>query len=78
MLQHYHVILRPRKSGDYVGWVEEVPGTVTCGPTLPECRDRLRQSLLLILETHRHEARLGWHPGCLQEAIEVEVADEWH
>jgi predicted RNase H-like HicB family nuclease len=58
-----------------VGWVEEIPGTITQGKSLGECRQRLREALEIMLETHRQEARLGLSSRCIQESIEVEVDD---
>ncbi len=75
MTQRYHTIIRPEPTGFYVGWVEEIPGTITHGRSLEECRRNLRDSLQLMLETHRHEARLALSPTCIQEDIEIEVAE---
>jgi predicted RNase H-like HicB family nuclease len=75
MKQNYHTIIRPEPNGWYVGWVEEVPGTITQGHSLQECRDNLRDSLQLMLETHRDEARLGMCGNCILESIEIEVDD---
>ena len=76
MKQRYHTIIRPEPNGWFVGWVEEIPGTITHGRTLDECRRNLRDSLQLMVETHRDEARLGWHDKCILEAIEIDVAEE--
>ena len=73
MKQRYHTIIRPEANGCFVGWVEEIPGTITQGRTLEECRRNLRDSLELMVETHRDEARLGLDPSCIQEAIEIDV-----
>ncbi len=59
-----------------MGWVEEIPGTITQGKSLGECRARLREALEIMLETHRQEARLGLSSTCIQESIEVDVDDE--
>jgi predicted RNase H-like HicB family nuclease len=75
MLQRYHTIIKPETNGWFVGWVEEIPGTITHGKSLDECRSKLRDSLELMLETHRHEARLGLSAKCIQECIEIEVAE---
>jgi len=75
MRQRYHTIFRPEQNGWFVGWVEEVPGTITHGRSLDECRDNLRQSLELMLETYRDEARSGLTDGCIQEALEIDVED---
>ena len=75
MRQRYHTIIRPESNGWFVGWVEEIPGTITQGRSLDECRKNLRDSLELMVETHRDEARLGMHANCILEAIEIDVAD---
>ena len=41
---------KPESTGCYVGWVEEIPGTLTQGRSLDECRKNLRTSLLLMVE----------------------------
>lgn len=76
MKQSYHSIFRPDANGWYVGWIEEIPGTITFGKSLEECRANLRDSLTLMLQTHRDEARLGICPGCIMEPMEVEVGDD--
>ena len=76
MRQRYHTIIRPESNGWFVGWVEEIPGTITQGRSLDECRKNLRDSLELMVETHRDEARLGMHSNCILEAIEIDVLDD--
>ena len=76
MRQRYHTIIRPEPNGWFVGWVEEIPGTITQGRSLDECRKNLRDSLELMVETHRDEARLGMHSNCILEAIEIDVLDD--
>ena len=73
MRQRYHTIIKPESTGWFVGWVEEIPGTITHGRSLDECRRNLRESLLLMVETHRDEARLGLNPNCIEEAIEIDT-----
>jgi predicted RNase H-like HicB family nuclease len=75
MKQQYHTIIKPDDSGWFVGWVEEVPGTITTGRSLDELRHNLKDSLQLMLETHRDEARRALDPTCIQETIEVDSAD---
>jgi predicted RNase H-like HicB family nuclease len=72
MKQRYHTIIKADRDR-YIGWVEEIPGALTQGRTLDECRQKLRDSLQLLLETHRHDARLGLDPSCIQESIEVDL-----
>ena len=73
MRQRYHTIIEPRDDGRFVGWVEEIPGTITHGRSLTECRARLRDALSLMLETRRHESRLGSTDRAIHELIDVEV-----
>ena len=75
MRQRFHTIIRPEPDGRFVAWVEEIPGTITTGRSLGECRERLRDALELMLATCRHEARLGLSDRCICEDIEVDVAD---
>jgi predicted RNase H-like HicB family nuclease len=75
MKQRYHTIIKPDVNGSFVGWVEEIPGALTHGRSLGECRERLREALELMLETHRDEARQALDPSCIQEAIEIEVPE---
>jgi predicted RNase H-like HicB family nuclease len=73
MKQRYHTIIKPEPNGWFVGWVEEMPGAISQGRSLEEVRENLRDSLELIVETHRDEARIGLDPSCIQEAIEIDV-----
>jgi predicted RNase H-like HicB family nuclease len=75
MKQRYHTIIKPESNGWFVGWVEEIPGAITQAPTLDECRQALRESLRLLVETHRDEARQGADENCLLESIEIDVED---
>jgi len=72
----YHTIITERPDGWFVGWVEEVRGTLTCGRSLEECRANLKESLRLILQTNRDEARLPLaNLQCIQESIEIDEAE---
>ena len=75
MKQVFHSIIKPEPDGTFVGWVEEIPGTITHGRSLDDCRRRLRESLVLMVETHRDEARMGLSPSCIQEAIEIDSSE---
>lgn len=75
MKQRYHTIIKPEPNGWFVGWVEEMPGAISQGRSLEEVRENLRDSLELIVETHRDEARIGLDPSCIQEAIEIDVME---
>lgn len=76
MKQRYHSIIKPEPNGWFVGWVEEVPGAISQGRSLDECRNKLRESLELIVETHRDSARVGLDPSCILESIEIELPEE--
>ena len=76
MRQQYHTIIEPRDDGRFVGWVEEISGTITHGRSLPECRARLKDALELMLETRRHESRLTSSDRAIHELIAVEVSDD--
>ena len=78
MKQRYHAIIKPESNGWYVGWVEEVPGAISQGRSLSECRRKLRESLELIVETYRDDARVGLDPSCIQESIEIDVPELAH
>lgn len=73
--QQFHTIIRPTEDGWYVGWVEEVPGTISYGRTLSDCRSNLRDALSIMLESIRSEARVGLDNQCLQEMLEIEVEE---
>jgi predicted RNase H-like HicB family nuclease len=75
MRQRYHTIIKPQRAGWFVGWVEEIPGTITCGHSLDECRRNLKDSLQLMIQTHRDEARIPLDATCIQESIEIDVLD---
>ena len=45
MKQNYHTIIKPESNGWFVGWAEEIPGTITYGRSLDECRRNLRDAL---------------------------------
>ena len=75
MKQRYHTIIKPEANGWFVGWVEEVPGTITQARSLDQCRENLRDALELMLQTHRAEARMALDGTCIQESLEIDVPD---
>ncbi len=75
MRQRYHTIIKPESNGWFVGWVEEIPGTISKGRTIDECRGNLRDALALMVATYRDEARVGLNRNWIQEPIEIEVDD---
>jgi predicted RNase H-like HicB family nuclease len=75
MKQTYHTIIKPDRRGWFVGWVEEIPGAITHGRSLEECRSNLKDALTLLLETHRDEARQSLDASCIEEPLEIEAPD---
>ncbi|CAN5430225.1 hypothetical protein BH10PLA1_BH10PLA1_08670 [soil metagenome] len=73
MKQCFHTIIKPSRNGQYVGWVEEVPGTITHGHDLAECRRNLKDALLLMVETRRDEARRAMDSNTIVEAIVIDT-----
>lgn len=76
MKQNFHTIFKPDRNGWFVGWVEEIPGTITYGKSLEDCRRNLKASLQLMLDTNRDEARRWLAPGCIQEAMEIDTGED--
>lgn len=77
MKQCYHTIFMQRPDGWFVGWVEEIRGTLSAGKSLDECRSNLKDALQLIIQTHRDEARAPVNRGlsCIEESIEIDVEE---
>ncbi len=75
MKSSFHSIFKERPDGTVVGWVEEVPGTVCRGRTIDECRTLLRESLHVVLEARRAEARLYVDAHCVEETLDVDLPD---
>ncbi len=75
MKQRFHTIIKPEANGWFVGWVEEIPGTISQGRSLSECRRKLRDALELMVETHRDEARVCLDASCIQESIEIDIIE---
>lgn len=80
MKQTYHTIIKPDRRG-FVGWVEEMPGAITHGRSLDECRSNLKEALKLLLVSHRDEARQALDSTCIEEPLEIEAPEPigaWH
>lgn len=55
-MQNLHAVYK--KSGkNYIGWVEEIPGTNTQGRTLIEVKENLREAITLVLSANRTLSR---------------------
>ena len=75
MKQRFHTIIKPEANGWFVGWVEEIPGTISQGKSLSECRRNLRDALELMVQTHREEARVCLDASCICESIEIDFVE---
>jgi predicted RNase H-like HicB family nuclease len=78
MKQCFHTIIKPARNGRYVGWVEEVPGTITHGRSLADVRRNLKDALLLMVETRRDEARRAMDSNTICESIEIDLDEPEH
>lgn len=76
MKQRYHTIIRPRGRGLFIGWVEELPGALSSGRSVEECRRKLRESVQLLVETHRHDARERMDESCIRGSIQIQLPDD--
>lgn len=76
MKQRYHTIIRPHGQGLFIGWVEELPGALSSGRSLRECRRNLRDAIELLVSTHRDEAKLGMDGSCIRGSILVDLHDD--
>jgi predicted RNase H-like HicB family nuclease len=78
MKHAFHTIITRRPDGWFVGWVEEIRGTMSFGRTLDECQLNLKESLRLMLQTHRDEARQPLKEqrlSCILGEIEIDDAE---
>ena len=62
-----------RDEGWYVGSCAELPGANTQGKTLAECRENLKDAILLILESWREESLNDSAAEAIHERIVVET-----
>ena len=75
MKQRYHTIIRPHGQGMFIGWVEELPGALSAGRSVKECRQKLREAVELLVTTHRDEAQRGINPSCIRGSIMISLMD---
>lgn len=75
MKQLFHSIIKPCREGGFVGWIEEIPGAITSGSSVQECRSRLCESLRLLIETNRHEAQLWADDSCMRGVVEIDSGE---
>ena len=49
-------VFEEQTDNTWIGWVEELPGACTQGPTLQEAKDNLLDAIELVLEARREDA----------------------
>ena len=55
----------------FIGYCPEVPGANGQGRTLEECRENLREAIVLILEDRREDALRGVPAEAIRETLAV-------
>jgi predicted RNase H-like HicB family nuclease len=60
--------------GWWTAWVEELGGAFGQGRTRDECRDSLKEAIVLILEAQREIAEMTGASNLLRENLEIQVA----
>ena len=60
--------------GWWTAYVEELGGAFGQGRTLEECRESLKEAIVLVLEAQREIAEQRGESGALREPIAVQVA----
>ncbi len=57
----------------YIGYCPEVPGANGQGETLEECRESLREAIVLILEDRVEDALRGIPTDAIRETLSVAI-----
>ena len=61
----------PAEEGGYSAFVEEIPGAISEGETIPEARKNLIDALRLLLDCNRDLARRGTPAKSVREPLEL-------
>ena len=60
------------RDGDwYIAYCPEVPGANGQGRTIEECRQNLREAILLVLEDRREDALRGIPADAIREVVAI-------
>jgi len=57
----------------YIGWVDAVPGAFSQGRTIKEVQENLKETVQLILETHRELRASGVVGKIMKRKIQVQI-----
>jgi predicted RNase H-like HicB family nuclease len=55
----------------YIGYCPEIPGANGQGKSLEECRENLREAILLVLEDRRADGLRGVPEDAIQETVTI-------
>jgi predicted RNase H-like HicB family nuclease len=69
-----HVLFEPDEEGWVRATVEELPGVITCAPTLEEARELVRDALDEWLRSLTSEERASISAGATRETLTLSVA----
>ena len=70
MHNEFTAVIAPAPEGGYAAYCLEIPA-VGEGETLEECRQNLREAILLMLTDRRETERKEAPPGAWEERLEV-------
>lgn len=69
-----HVVFEPDEKGWVRATIEELPGVITCAPTLDEARELVRDALGEWLQALTSEERTTIGAGATRETLTLNVA----
>ena len=69
-----HVVFEPDEQGWVRATIEELPGVITCAPTIEEARDLVRDALDEWLAALTSEERASIGPDATRETLTLSVA----
>lgn len=70
-LQHEFTAIFEKDGPWYIGYCPEVPGANGQGKTLDECRESLREAIVLILEDRREDGLKGLPENAIRETLNL-------
>ena len=74
MRMDLHVVFEPDEQGWVRATIEELPGVITCAPTIDEARDLVREALDEWLSALTSEERASIGPDATRETLTLSVA----
>ena len=73
MRHDYHVVFTPIEDGWIMATVPELPGAITQGRDLEEARENIRETVELLLESYRENARHDAPGSAIWDTMSIEV-----